>query len=141
MTRNILYIASLSLLSVTQVSAQNAGKEKTVVVENKAITTSRTSCTEPATNPSFFEFFKHLKKHTGFDSEKLREAKMAATSSCFTSKQIKITMTAFTYDATRIEFAKFAYKYVYDPAAYAEIKGGFINDDSWPQVEEYIKNK
>ena len=141
MTRDILLIAGFSFLSVTHVVAQNTGKEKIVVIENKKVATTRNSCTEPATNPDFFDFFKHLKAHNGFDSEKLREAKLAVTNSCFTSKQIKITLTAFKYDAARIEFAKFAYSYVYDRPSYREIKGGFINDDSWEQVEEYIKHE
>lgn len=141
MARNILFIASISLLSVTQATAQKSGNAKTVVVENKSVTTTRNSCTEPASNVTFYEFFKHLKAHNGFDSEKLREAEMAAGGSCFTSKQVGITLTGFTYEDTRIQFAKFAYKHVYDPAVYSSIKDGFKKSASWDEVEEYIKNK
>ncbi len=141
MTRKLLFIASISLFTATRVSAQGKGQTRTVVVENKEVTTTRSSCTEACSHANFFDFFRELKTHEGFDSEKLREAKMAAGADCFTSHQIKITLTAFTYEETRIEFAKFAYKYVYDKDKYAEIKGGFNKASSWDEVNEFINHK
>lgn len=84
---------------------------------------------------------KHFKEHNGFDSEKLREAEMAAGGDCFTSKQIRIILSGFTYESTRIEFAKFAYDYVYDKSDFAAVKEGLHNASSWDEVEEYIKHR
>jgi uncharacterized protein DUF4476 len=141
MTRNILLIASLSLLSVTQVSAQEGSKEKEVVVENKTLITYRNSCQEPVTHTRFYEFFNDLKSEYEFDNERLRVAEMAVEAECFTSKQIGITMTAFTYEHNRVAFAKFAYAYAFNKSAYSDIKGGFLHSSSWEEVEDYIANK
>jgi hypothetical protein len=141
MTRNVLFIASFSLLICARATAQDAGLGRTVVIENKDVMTPRSTCTEHASNVTFYEFMKHMKQHNGFDSEKLREAKQAAGLECFTSKQIAAITSGFIYDETRIDFAKFAYKYAFDKANYAQLKESFLSEDSWEEVADYIKHK
>lgn len=96
-------------------------------------------CDKPMSNTDFYEFINHLKrKHNGFDSEKLQEAKNAVTANCFTSKQVKVTMTGFSYDNARLEFAKYAYSYVSDRDAYEIVKQGFLNEESGEELDQYI---
>jgi hypothetical protein len=97
------------------------------------------ACDKAISNPDFFTFINHMKrKHNGFDSEKLQEAKNAITANCFTSKQVKVTMTGFSYESARLEFAKYAYSYVTDREAYDQVKSSFLNEESGQELDRYI---
>ena len=96
-------------------------------------------CDKPMSNTEFYDFFKHMRReHNGFDSEKLTEAKNAINENCFTSKQVKVTMTSFAYESTRLAFAKYAYSFVYDRDQYATVKQSFLNPESGDELDAYI---
>ena len=116
-------------------------KPSLIIEDRIEIASKRKECTKPMSSIDFFDFYSHLKEHEGFDADKLIEAKDAVFSNCFTAKHVKITMSAFSYESTRLAFAKFAYDYVYDKDNYGIVKGGLRKDESGYELDEYIKNR
>lgn len=108
-------------------------KEERPVVKRK-------DCSAPTSNTEFFTFYNHIKEHRGFDSEKLQEAKDAVVSGCFTSKQVKVTMSGFLYETTKLEFAKFAYNYVFDKDNFDIVAKALDSDESRTNLLAYVHN-
>ena len=104
------------------------------------VTSSNRSCMSSISDKSFYEFSGHFKSRS-FDSDKLEEGKSAVKRDCFTSKQIKILLGGFTYESSKLEFAKYAYSYVYDKGAYATVKEGFSNSLSGNELDDFINNR
>lgn len=98
-------------------------------------------CTTPKPNAEFFDFFRHLKEHEGFDNERLAEAQIAVIGTCFTSRQVEICMHTFTYEETRLVFAKFAYDYVYDKANFSVVKEAFLEPQSSIEFDKFLLKK
>lgn len=103
-------------------------------------TTTTNNCAFPMSDRSFYDFYGALKNRS-FDSDKLTDAKNAVKRDCFTSKQVKNTLAVFSYESSRLEFAKFAYGYVHDKGAYPVVKEGFSNSLSGNELDEYINKQ
>jgi hypothetical protein len=123
-----------SLAEVTKPTVMEMEKPETVPARPPR------TCSEPTSNVDFFHFYSHLKEHVGFDSERLKEAQDAVTGGCFTSKQVKITMSGFRYEETKLAFAKYAFNYVYDRDKYGMVKGGLDTDEAQKELDRYIHN-
>lgn len=73
-----------------------------------------------------------------FDDDKLTVAKQAASSNCMTANQIKGVMSAFGWEDTRVDFAKYAYAYCLDQQNYFQVNSAFEWDDSVQELNDYI---
>jgi hypothetical protein len=60
---------------------------------------------------------------------------------CLTSENIRDVMYVFDYEKTRIDFAKFAYDFAYDPENYDEVNAAFHADSSIDVLKKYIETK
>jgi hypothetical protein len=121
------------LKNVTTVSVLN--KEDNRVKVKKEPKT----CGAPKSNPEFYDFFLKLKNMPGFDDEKLVEAKTAISLECFTAKQVKVTMTGFEKESTKLAFAKFAYDYVYDRSAYSVVSSSLSKEAHRDELNAYVR--
>lgn len=124
---------------VTVINVQGIGFDPQPVATTTIVTQSN-NCGLPISDRSFYEFYGHLKNMT-FDSDQLKEAKDAVRRGCFSSNQIKMTLTAFTYESSRLEFAKYAYDFAYDKGAYSLVKEGFSNSLSGDELDQYLRTK
>lgn len=133
----------LNLTVITIITnSQTVVGGNTIVNGSKTITviTNTNQCISPVSDNSFYQFYGHLKNLT-FDADRLKEAKSAISHDCFTSKQVKDLLKAFSFESSRLEFAKYAYSFVYDKGVYSIVKEGFSNSLSGDELEQYIKNK
>ncbi len=121
------------LKNVTTVSVLN--KEDNRVKAKK----EPKACGKPKSNPDFYDFFLKLKNMPGFDDEKLVEAKTAISLECFTAKQVKVTMTGFEKESTKLAFAKYAYDYVYDRSAYRVVSSSLSKEANRDELEAYVR--
>ncbi len=131
------------ITQVTMVNINTGASGGNQQYQNTTVTTSTTNgraCSSPIADRSYYEFYGAL-KNKKFDSDRLTEAKNAVKRDCFTSKQIKNTLAVFAFESSRLEFAKFAYDFVYDRGAYSTVKGGFSNSISGDELEEYISKR
>ncbi len=76
-----------------------------------------------------------------FESDKLTIAKQVLGSNCMTSDQIKWVMTTFSFEDSKLEFAKYAYGYVYDPGNFYRVNDAFSFSSSIDELNNYIQGR
>jgi len=93
---------------------------------------------DPQTEAGFQQFLTFLDSQS-FDSGKLEESKKYVALSNLSAQQISQIAKKFTYDSSRLEFAKAAYSTCRDKANYFLLKSTFSFSSSYSDLEEYIK--
>lgn len=71
-----------------------------------------------------------------FEDTKLTVAKQITQNNCMTATQIKQVIETFDFEATKLEFAKFAFNYCYDKQNYYQVNDAFEFESS---VEELTR--
>lgn len=73
-----------------------------------------------------------------YDDDKVAIAKQIAKTNCLTAQQIKKIMKTMVYDDGRLEFAKYAYSYSYDPQNYFLVNDAFTYRSNVEELNKYI---
>ncbi len=133
---------NVTVVTVIQV---NAGQDKMIgnlVNQPTTVTVVNThkNCGFPLSDRSFYELYGHLKGLT-FESDRLTEAKDAVRRDCFSSDQIKMALGTFDHESSRLEFAQYAYDFVFDKGAYALVKEGFSSPLTGDELDVFLKTK
>lgn len=89
-------------------------------------------------DPSSFEAAKATISKTSFDDTRLSIARQIASSNCLTAAQIRDIMRLFSFESTRLEFAKFAYPYCYDKGNYFMVNDAFTFSSSIDELNKFI---
>lgn len=76
-----------------------------------------------------------------FEDDKLKVAKQILSSNCMSSAQVKQIMTMFSYEETKLEWAKFAYGKTTDPQNYYQLNDGFTYSSSVDALNAYIETQ
>lgn len=78
-----------------------------------------------------------------FDRTRDKLGRQVLTSSRrkFLSTQIKAMLKCFDFDANRLEFAKFAYDYVYDPEQYFQVNDTFDFSSNVESLAQHIRKR
>jgi len=74
-----------------------------------------------------------------FEDSKLTIAKQIISNNCLLCSQIKEIMGLFTFEDSKLEFAKYAYGYVYDLNNYYKLNDAFTFESSIDELDEYIR--
>lgn len=88
--------------------------------------------------------FESAKKSIGsksFEDSRLTVAKQITSSNCLTCDQIKEVMGLFSFESTKLEFAKFAYDYAFDLNNYYKLNDAFTFESSISELNDYIQKK
>lgn len=75
-----------------------------------------------------------------FDSDRLAIAKQAMGSRLMTADMVRRMLAAFTFESSRLDFAKFAYAQTIDRHNYYVVNDGFTFSSSIRDLERYIHN-
>jgi hypothetical protein len=97
-------------------------------------------CPRPMDPHSFDQALESISSKT-FEDSKLTIAKQIAGSNCLRSKQVKDIMKLFTYESSRLEFAKYAYKYTWDINNYFLLNDAFEYESSIDDLNRYINSR
>jgi hypothetical protein len=89
---------------------------------------------------SFIELYNFLCT-LPFDQDRFKDATRALKRGSFSSKQIRTMLAVFSYESNKLEFAKYAFDYVYDQGAYAIVKLGFGNYFSGKELDDFLDSK
>jgi hypothetical protein len=108
--------------------------------ERETIVTSTSGCGR-AMDSASFERAKKSIADKGFDESRLTMAKQVAKGNCMTSAMIKGILGTFSFEETKLDFARFAYDYCYDPGNYYEINDAFTFESSIEELNEYLNSK
>jgi hypothetical protein len=86
-----------------------------------------------------FEQAKASISSRSFEESKLIIAKQIIQSNCLLSTQVKEIMLIFTFEDTRLDFAKFAYAYTLDLRNYYKLNDAFTFESSIDDLNKYIQ--
>ena len=92
--------------------------------------------------PMAVEDFESAKKSISsksFEDSKLTIAKQIIQSNCLLSSQVKEVMMLFSFEDTRLTFAKFAYAYTLDLGNYYKLNDAFSFESSIDDLNNYIQ--
>jgi hypothetical protein len=73
-----------------------------------------------------------------FEDSKLSIAKQITRANCLSSLQVKQVMELFAYEETRLEYAKFAYKFTHDKRNYYMVNDAFQFEMTIDELDEFI---
>jgi hypothetical protein len=100
---------------------------------------ANTGCQWPM-SPEDFESAKNTISSKDFENTKLDIAKQITSSNCLSAEQIKCIMKLFTFENSKLEYAKFAYAHCYDKSNYFKVNDAFEFDSSASDLSTYISN-
>jgi hypothetical protein len=76
-----------------------------------------------------------------FEDDKLTVAKQVTGANCLLCSQIRQIMTLFSFEETRLEYAKFAFAYAFDQGNYYQLNDAFQFSSSIGELDEYINGR
>lgn len=76
-----------------------------------------------------------------FEDSKLTVAKQITGANCLTADQVKRMMQAFDFEASKLEYAKFAYAKTFDIGNYYKLNDAFDFESSIDELNEYINGQ
>ncbi len=89
-------------------------------------------------SPEDFASAKASISSKSFEDSKLTLAKQIAASNHLTSRQVKEIMQLFSFEDSKLDFAKYAYKYVLDPNNYYIVNDAFKFSSSIDELNDFI---
>lgn len=127
---NVGYTTSVVSTTVTSSSAAPAAPS--------TIHPSQPVAIKCAVTPTEFENIKKNIASKSFEDSKLTVAKQISDSKCLKSEQVRDIMKLFSFEQTRLEFAKYAYKRVADKDNYYLVNDAFQFENSIEELNESI---
>lgn len=91
-----------------------------------------------AMDASSFRSAKETVSKASFDETKLSTAKTILTSNCMSSDQVIAICNLFSFEASKLDFAKYAYERCTDRGNYFKVGNIFSFDASRTELNEYI---
>jgi hypothetical protein len=97
-------------------------------------------CPWPMSEPDF-QSAKSSINSKSFEDSKLTIAKQILTSNCMLCSQVRDIMGLFSFESTRLDFAKFAYSRVFDQGNYYKLNDAFTFESSIDELNAFINGK
>lgn len=97
-------------------------------------------CHMRMTNDSFLRAKRSIEEN-GFDDTRLTVAKQVVNSNCLSVSQIKEIMGVFSFEETKLDFAKHAYSHCANTNEYYLINDVFSFSSSIDELDKYIRSK
>jgi hypothetical protein len=91
--------------------------------------------------PGDFTAAKKTIADASFEDSKLSTAKSVASSNCLTSAQVTEICNLFSFEDTKLAFAKYAYKYTTDPRNYFKVNNVFSFDASKDELNKFVSGE
>lgn len=100
--------------------------------------TGRVGCAWPMTEGEFGEVKKSIESKS-FEDTKMTMAKQVGGNRCFTVDQVKGMMGIFSFEDSKLDFAKFAYGHTFDIDNYFKVNDAFTFESSVDDLNSYIQ--
>jgi hypothetical protein len=94
-----------------------------------------------AMSQSTFETAKGSINKQSFEEDKLKVAKQATKANCLNCEQIKQMIGLFTFEESKLEYAKFAYDFCVDKGNYFTLNDSFTFSASVDELNEFLETK
>lgn len=92
-------------------------------------------------NGSEFADAKQSIQGKSFEESKMTLAKQIAGDRCLTVEQVKGFMGLFSFEDSKLDFAKFAYDHTYDISNYYKVNDAFTFESSIDDLNEYVRSR
>lgn len=91
------------------------------------------------TSPDFSQALSSIEAKT-FSESRLTLAKQITKNNCLTAAQILQITNLFDFEDTKLDYAKFAYPFCYNPENYWKVNDAFDFESSIEELDEYISS-
>ena len=125
-------------VSQTTTSTTTSTRERDVTVVEQ--TSAGCARNRPMTTDNFNNALSTIKK-ISFDETRLSTAKQIAKSNCLSSNQVVQICELFSFEETKLDFAKFAYDRCTDPKNYFNVNNIFTFSSNVESLTEYVNRK
>jgi len=126
--------------TTTTTSTSTTGGSTTVVNTGGTTAPVQTGCVYPM-NSSDFASAKSSVQSKSFEDSKLTVAKQILSSNCMSTSQVKDIMSLFSFEETKLTWAKFAYGKTTDPNNYFKLNDAFTFEASIDELNSYISSQ
>lgn len=92
-------------------------------------------------NPGDFADLKNTIASKDFEDTRMTIAKSVLKNHCLFVSQVKDLMGLFTFENTKLDFAKYAYGYTYDQGNYFKVNDMFDFETSISDLDKYINSR
>lgn len=124
--------SSSTTTTTTQTSSTSTQSEPEENTEDK--------CYWPMTSTEFANA-KASVVNQSFEDGKLKVAKQILSTNCMSVAQVKEIMALFSFEDTKLDWAKFAYGKTTDPQNYYQLNDGFTYSSSVDALNSYIESQ
>ncbi len=88
-----------------------------------------------------FDAARNTLKNEGFDETRLDLAKQIASTNCLNTMQISTICKLFSFEGSKLEFAKYAYDHCTEPRNYFKVNNVFSFSSSKTELNNYIQGR
>jgi hypothetical protein len=133
---------SSSTTTTTTTTSTNMGTTQPVVSNTQPVYvlpgySGPVGCPYPM-SPQDFSGVKSSISSKSFEDSKLAIAKQVIGSNCLLSSQVKEIIMLFSFEDTRLDFAKYSYGYTFDIGNYYQVNDAFKFESSIDDLNAYI---
>lgn len=93
-----------------------------------------------AMNNADFDEAKRTIANNGFDETRLSTAKQIVSSNCLNTNQIAALIKIFSFEESKLDFAKYAYDFCIDRNNYFKIANSFSFESSKTELNNYVQS-
>ncbi|MBP6335381.1 MAG: DUF4476 domain-containing protein, partial [Bacteroidia bacterium] len=136
---NLTFVSTTS--TTTTLTTTNASK--TIEPDGKVYVegyTGTIGCPKPMTDENF-NLMKLNISENNLEATKLSIAKQVLQENCLLAGQVRELLSLFEFENTKLDFAKFAYTYTYDPGNYYKVNEAFEFESSVDDLNKHINPK
>ena len=137
-TSNVQQSTTVTGSSQVQVNHQSSSNTTSNTRPQEVTYTGRCASSMDQTS---FNNAKNSINSKSFEDSKLTLAKQVTKSNCMTAAQIKEVMGLFSFEETKLDFAKYAYDYCYNQGNYYEVNDGFGFESTIEELNQYLEGK
>lgn len=99
---------------------------------------NRGGCNRAMSNADFDDA-KRTIANSSFDATRLSTAKQIAANNCLSTGQIGALLPLFSFESSKLDFAKYAYDYCLDANNYYKVANGFTFESSKTELSNYVQ--
>lgn len=102
--------------------------------------TGPVGCDMPMSSAEFDDVKKSIESK-GFEESKMTMVKQIGRDRCFSVDQVKGIMGLFSFEESKLDFAKFAYDRVHDKGNFYKVNDAFSFESTIDELNEYIQSR
>ena len=138
-TTNTTTSTSTTNISSNSSATTNANNSNSTINNTQNQNAPATLCSRPM-NESDFSSAKKSIETKSFEDSKLKVAQQIADANCLSCEQIKQLMKLFSFEDSKLNFAKYAYSRCSDQKNYFKLNDAFTFESSIEDLDKYIRS-